>query len=250
MLLPTRLAAAALAGTFELVSRARSAKSLHPHGVVHRCELEVHGGGPDRLLAGVPFLREPGVHSGVVRFSRSLGLPELSPDILGMAIRLEDAHGPGRPQDLLLVTSGDGAVIHHLFVPGRGYFDLPYSSVLAYRGAGDAFLVGARIAPGAPRPEGHGSEFADLDAAANTGRLRYEIGVAPVNGRLTPVATLAVGERLPDDLNALRFNPWNTGGGLHPSGPINAIRDLAYRRSQEGWDDDAPAVEELRSATT
>jgi hypothetical protein len=209
--------------------------------VVHRCELEVRPGGPQRLLAGVPFLQEPAVHSGVVRFSRSLGLPELSPDILGMAIRLEDAHGPDRPQDLLLVTSGDGAVIHHLFAPGRGYFGLPYSSVLAYRGEGSAFLVGARLAPGSPRPEGNGSEFADLDAAASTGRLRYDIGVAPVNGRLTRVATLTVGERLPDDLNALHFNPWNTGGGLHPAGPINAIRDLAYRRSQRGWDGDQSA---------
>jgi len=237
MRLPTRVAASVLAEAFELVSWARSAKSLHPHGVLHAAQLRVHGGQAGRpdLLRGVPFLTTPGVHRGVVRFSRSLGLPEPAPDVLGMAIRLPDAHGPGRAQDLLLVTSGDGPLVHHLFVPGRGYFALPYSSVLPYRGDGGQFLVGARLAADAPAPSGHGSEAADLAAAAASGRLAYEVGVAPLHGRLRPVATLAVGDRLPDSGDALRFNPWVTGGGLRPAGPLNALRDRVYRRSQRGW---------------
>jgi len=236
--LPTRVAATVLAETFALVSRARAAKSLHPRGVVHEAELRVHGGDGGRpdLLAGVPWLTMPASHAGVVRFSRSLGLPERAPDIHGLALRLVGAHGPGLDQDLLMVTSGDGLLVHHLFVPGRGYFDRPYSSVLPYRGTGGRFVVGARLAPAAPRPPGAGSEFADLGAAAATGRLAFEVGVAPIRGRLTPVATLAVGARLPDEENALHFNPWNTGGGLHPAGSVNALRDRVYRRSQRGWD--------------
>ena len=238
MRLPTRLAASVLAEAFELVSRARAGKSLHPRGVVHECELQVHGGDGGRpdLLAGIPFLTTAATHPGVVRFSRSLNLPEAAPDIHGIAVRLPGAHGRGRAQDLLLVTSGDGLLVHHLFVPGLGYFDRPYSSVLPFRGDGGQFLIGARLAPGAPAQSGHGSEFADLGAAAGTGELAYEIGVAPVTGRMTPVATLAVGPRLPDHANDLHFNVWNTGGGLRPAGPVNTLRDRVYRRSQRGWD--------------
>lgn len=229
------LGGAGLGLAFEAVSRLRSAKSLHPRGAVFEATFAVHGGGPPELLAGVALLSERRSYPAVVRFSRSLGLPERSPDVLGMAIRLVDAHGPDRPQDLLLVTSGDGAVVHHLFVPSKGFFALPYSSVLVFRGDGDAFVVGARLAPGAARASGRGSELEDLSAAAETGELRYDVGVAPVRGRMTPVATLTVGDRLPDERNGLRFNPWHTGGGLEPTGPVNRMRRWVYPRSQEGW---------------
>lgn len=237
MRLPTRIAASVLAEAFELVARARSAKSLHPHGVVHEVRLRIHGGDVGRpdLLAGVPFLTTRAEHEGVVRFSRSLGLPERAPDILGIAVRLPDAHGRDRAQDLLLVTSGDGLLVHHLFVPGRGYFDRPFSSVLPYRGGGGQFIVGARLVRDAPVPSDQGSEFADLAAAAASGDLAYEVGVAPIRGRMVPLATLEVGARLPDAADELHFNVWNTGGGLHPAGPVNALRDRVYRRSQRGW---------------
>lgn len=233
---PGLRAAGTLVGAgFAAVSRLRSAKSLHPRGAVHEAELTVHGDVELSELEGVPLLSRPAVHAGVVRFSRSLGLPELSPDILGMAIRLTDAHGPGRPQDLLLVTSGDGAVVHHLFAPSRGYFDRPYSSVLTFRGARGPFVIGARLTPGSSRVTGRGSELADLGAAAASGRLRYDLGVAPLTGRMTRVATLKVGTRLPDSANAIRFNPRNTGGGLELSGPVNRMRGWVYPRAQDGW---------------
>ena len=50
------------------------------------------------------------------------------------------------------------------------------------------------------------------------------------------MATLKVGDRLPQDLDATRFNPWNTAGGLEPAGSLNRMRDLVYRDSQAGWE--------------
>jgi hypothetical protein len=231
-----RAGGAALGAVFAGVSRLRSAKSLHPYGAVHACELEIGGAAarPD-LLAGVELLTTPATHRGIVRFSRSLGLPESAPDIHGMAIRLPDLHGRGHHQDLLLVSSGDGLLVHHLFVPGYGYFSRPYSSVLAFRGRGGAFLLAARLAAGAPRPRGGGSELADLLAAATTGRLRYDFGVAPLTGSMVAVGALSVGERLDPSLEGTRFNPANTGGGLQPSDPVNRMRRRVYERSQEGW---------------
>jgi hypothetical protein len=229
-------AGTAVGAGFGVVSRLRSARSLHPRGAVHSAQFTVHGRRDLPELEGVTLLRTPATHPAVVRFSRSLNLPELAPDILGMAIRLTDAHGPGRPQDLLLVTSGDGAVLHHLFAPSRGYFDRPYSSVLTFRGAAGPFVIGARLAPGAPRVRGRGSELADLGAAAATGRLAYDVGVAPLTGRMTPVATMVVGARLPEEANRIRFNPAaNTGGGLELSGPVNRMRRWVYPGSQAGW---------------
>lgn len=38
--------------------------------------------------------------------------------------------------------------------------------------------------------------------------------------------------RLSRVLDALRFHPWNTGGGLEPAGWLNATRRAAYPMSQ------------------
>jgi hypothetical protein len=233
-----KAAGSVLGAAFGAVSRLRRAKSLHPYGVVFAAELEVHGRPDLDVLAGVPLLTEPATHEGIVRFSRSLGLPRPAPDFMGIALRLADAHGPGRPQDVLLVSSGDGAVIHHVFAPARSFYDPPYSSVLPFRGDDGAFVLGARLAPGSVTVRDRATELEDLAAAAATGGLRYELGVAPISGRLTPVATLRVGDRLPDSANGVRFNPWNTGGGLEPTGPINRMRERVYPGSQAGWSDE------------
>jgi hypothetical protein len=44
-----------------------------------------------------------------------------------------------------------------------------------------------------------------------------------------------VGERLPEALDAMRFNPFNCGGGLWPIGVLNRLRDYAYPLSQRSW---------------
>jgi hypothetical protein len=85
-----------------------------------------------------------------------------------------------------------------------------------------------------PRPDGH-NEFGRLQAAASTGRLAFDIAVAPIAGRFRAVGTLHLGRRLHRELDALRFNPWNTGGGMEPAGWLNGARDRAYKLSQGTW---------------
>jgi hypothetical protein len=94
--------------------------------------------------------------------------------------------------------------------------------------------VGALPDPRSPRPPGD-SEFDRLDAAARTTRLVFQIAVAAVGGRFRPVAELRIGRRLPPELDALRFNPFNCGGGMEPSGWLNGARDRAYKLSQAAW---------------
>src|SRR4029453_271836 len=62
-----------------------------------------------------------------------------------------------------------------------------------------------------------------------------ELRTAKSFGRSQPLATVTVGPPLsPDQTEALRFNPWTTGPGIHSSGWLNLLRDAAYQASQRG----------------
>jgi hypothetical protein len=193
------------------LSALRGTRIFHPRGAAFDAVLEIPGGAG----TGAPLLDEPGVHRAVARLSRGAGLPEPLPDVLGIALRILDAHGPGRHQDLLMNTSVDRPVLHHLMVPAvRGPRGHSYSSVLPYRIGDRLVLFGALPADG-PRA--------------------FELAVAPVLGRMAPVGVLRLGDRLGQrDTQALRFNPWHTGGGIRPAGPFQKARAAAYRGSQAG----------------
>jgi hypothetical protein len=189
----------------------------------------------DRGAAGhSELLGTPGRRPALVRFSRSLGLPPPLPDLLGMSLRVPDAYGSGRHQDLLLVSSVDAPVAHHLFVPAGDVQQRPYTSSLPYRVGDRTLIVGAVPRPESPRFH-HGTELERLAAAAATGRLAFDLAVATVWGRFRPVARLQITDPLPPEADAMRFNPWNTGGGLEPIGVLNRLRDYAYPLSQRTW---------------
>ncbi len=79
-----------------------------------------------------------------------------------------------------------------------------------------------------------GGALAELRAATADG-LKFELRTARSLGRSQPLATVTVGPPLSaDQTEALRFNPWTTGPGIHPSGWLNLLRDAAYRASQRG----------------
>lgn len=215
--------------TLAALGALRGGRPVHPQGAVYEAELVISGDvGP---LAGTELFGRTGSCTALLRFSRSLGLPRPLPDLLGVAVRIPDAYGPGRHQDLLAVTSIDAPVLHHLFVPARDVQQRPYSSSLRYRAGGATFLFGVLPRPQSPRPDG-GDELDRLAAAARTGALVFDLAVAGVWGRFRPVAELRLGRRLPPEAEAVRFNPFNCGGGLEPTGFMNRLRDYAYPLSQ------------------
>jgi hypothetical protein len=215
------------------VAAARGGKAVHPHGVVYRARVVIDGS--PAAPQGSDLLREPAEHAGLVRFSRSLGVPRPLPDLLGASVRVLDAYGPGRHQDVLMVSSVDLPVLHHVFVPSADVQQRPYSSSLPYRAGTESFLLGLTPAATSPRPAPGGDEFDRLAGAAATGRLAFDLAVAPVMGRFRRVGALHVEDRLPDSLDALRFNPFHCGGGLEPVGALNRLRDYAYPLSQAAW---------------
>jgi hypothetical protein len=183
---------------------------------------------------GSTLLNEPATWDAIVRFSRSLGLPRPLPDLLGVSLRVLDAYGEGHHQDVLMVSSVDLPVLHHIFVPAGDVQQRPYSSSLPYRVGDGTLLLGITPDSRSPQPAGS-DEFERLDRAAATGHLQFGFAVATLGGRFRRVGTLRVGERLPDTLDALRFNPFNCGGGLEPVGWLNRLRDYAYPLSQAAW---------------
>jgi hypothetical protein len=222
-----------VAGILGGLAKARGGKAVHPHGDTYSARLLIDG--TDAAPAASQFLAIPGEWPAIVRFSRSLGLPRPLPDLLGMSIRVSDAYGEGRHQDLLFVTSVDAPVLHHLFLPAGDVQQRPYSCSLPYRAGDEKFLIGVRPDPRSPRPEG-GTELERLERAVRSGELRFDLVVAPLLGRFRRVGTLRLVAPLPDTLDALRFNPpVNTGGGLEPIGTLNRWRGFAYPLSQRAW---------------
>ena len=217
---------------FRGISTLRGSRSVHPNGVVYRATLGIDGGRP---LPRAELFRPGAEHELLVRFSRSVGLPQPVPDILGLAFRVVDVYGPGRHQDFLLVTSRRRPLARHSILPARSFFGVPFSCVLPYRIGGELLLVGALPAT-APVRSGSGTDLGDLCTTADAGELRFRFAVAPLWGRWRPVGEIRVRERvLGEEAWGLRFNPWNTGGGIVPVGPLNGLRRPAYHGSQQGY---------------
>lgn len=148
-----------------------------------------------------------------------------------MALRVPDAYGPGRHQDLLLASSGRAPLARHLLLPSRGFCDRPYSSILPYRLAGERVVVLALPDPG----RGPGPLLAEL-RERDQGELEFELAIAPLWGAPRPAVRLRLGARLPAALTErLDFDPYNnSGGGLEPAGLLNRLRGPSYGASQEG----------------
>jgi hypothetical protein len=207
---------------FRTLSRWRGRRAFHPFGVGFEAELQRIDGGA--IL--------PGELTGeaMVRLSRSLGVPEWLPDPCGLALRVPGAYGPGRHQDLLLVSSGQAPLARHLPLPSRGFCDRPYSSILPYRLAGETVVVLAR--PSRRRTPGPLlAELRERDRA----QLEFELAIARPRGAPRSVAHLRLGRRLPAAVTErLDFDPGNSGGGLEPVGLLNRLRGPSYRASQMG----------------
>ena len=204
-------------------------RGLHTNGDAYEARFVVDGAGH----TGAPLFDEPGSRIAIARLSRGAGLPEPVPDVLGIAVRVLDAHGPGAHQDFLLATSADLPVAHHLLLPALSFFKRSFSSVLPYSIGESTRLIGAKALSAAPHDGDEG--LGGVSTAATRGDLQYELMLAAPLGRFERVARLELGARLPAaESERLRFNPWNTGGGIKPIGPFQGVRLPAYEGSQSG----------------
>lgn len=213
---------------FGALARARHDRSMHGPGIAFRCRVELAP--PPGFVAGAPFFEEVAAYRATIRFSRGIGLPQPAADLLGIAVRVQDAHGPGRPQDLLVTSSGRGRIGRRLLLPARdGFFGQWFSSVLPYRVGSRRTLLGVRALT---RPTGEGTDLQRLLSTRGTGELSFGLALAHDRG-WTRTGTIHVDDRLPDDeATALTYDPWTTGGGISPVGIGNRLRAAAYPGSR------------------
>ncbi len=216
---------------FEGLSATRGARIFHPAGSVYHARFERL---PTPAFPGVRILEPDFGHDALVRFSRGLGVPRPLPDFLGLAVRLPGVYGEGRHQDFLLATTGRRPFGNAVPLPAASFFGRAFSSLLPYDVAGATRLVGAFALDAAP-PVQRLEPLAELDEAASQTELRFAIALASATTPWRPVALLTLEERSASgDAASLRFNPWNTGGGIEPAWAVNRLRDPAYRGSQCG----------------
>ena len=198
-----------------LASRVRGERAIHARGRTLTGRLAVTGG----LGSGVALLDAPGSYDAIARFSRSAGLPEPLPDVLGLALRVLDAHGPGLDQDLLLDSTRPEPVLRRFPWVGRDLLGQLYCSLLPYDAHGRSLLIGAR-----PLPGQGSSGLRDLPDVVGV-----ELLAATPHGAWRPWGVLRTTGPLPaPGGRQLRFNPWTTGGGLRPAGPGQQWRRSAY----------------------
>lgn len=207
---------------FGKVARIRRDRALHPRGVVFAGTFAASGPAPAN---GSPLFAPGTSRRALIRISRGAGVPDALPDVRGCAIRVIDAHGEGKHQDLLLASSLAPPGGRHLLVPGRDFGQAFYSTVLPYR------VGGRRLLFGAAAEDPLGSTLDEVERAVSERPLRLRLfAAAPLSG-WGEVAVVDVERKAPNQQDA-RFNPWTTGAGIEPVGALMALRDPAYRASQ------------------
>ena len=199
-----------------LASRLRGERAIHARGRAFSGRVVLPGGAE----TGAALLDRAGAYDAVVRFSRSVGLPPALPDVYGLAVRLVDAHGPDRHQDLLLDSTQPAPLLRRAPWPRWDATTALYGSLLPYAVGGRRLLLGAVFVPGTPAAR-------SLDALPEQAELA--LLVAGAHSPWREVGRVRTTRELPaPDGRRTRFSPGHTGGGLAPAGPLQAWRNDAY----------------------
>lgn len=179
------------------------------------------------VLSGSPLLAD--ARPALLRFSHSIGLPPSIPDVVGLAIKVLDVHGPGEDQDLILTSSHRGYVGRRRILPCHDLSRGVMSTVLPYEVAN----VGRRRILARPHPGTPRTTYADV-VRSGTDRIPvYEVMLGRIGGPV--LATVTADEVVPRHLgDATRFNPGTTGPDLQPRGLLNRLRMPTYPASQDG----------------
>lgn len=175
----------AFAGLFRLLKLARPDRPIHPDGLGLSGTVTRTGNPGGR--SGIDWLDSPGSDQVVARFSRSLGLPQSLPDILGLALRVSLAAGPG-PADILFASTGWGLPGRFLLVPRLDVAGAAMTTLMPYRGSRGPVLLGLRTRSLPPGSLASGEWVLGLYWATPGGRWR-ECGEVRLQAGANPADT-------------------------------------------------------------
>ena len=198
-------AGSALSATVRTMAALRpAAKPLHPEGIVLTATLERRG---SAVPTGSAWVDEPGRDEVVVRLSRAIGLPEVVPDIHGLAVRVPTPAGEG---DLLFASTGWGLLGRFVLTFGGGPESRPMTTLLPYRTSAGPALLGVRA----------------------TGPQVYEMSWCRPRGEWHPFAELRLSDDRATD-QAISFDPVrNQLPGLTQYPWVRRLREPSYRSAR------------------
>ncbi len=121
-----------------------------------------------------------------------------------VCIKIPDAYGPGRDQDLFLASSADGIPFHHAVLPAAKVDSRLYSSLWLYLAGFEPVVFGLRAAAVSQSTEMTTGDGFDFLISSAVGRFR-RVGTLTVDDQFNGAATTFAGS--------------NTGGGLRALPP-------------------------------
>jgi hypothetical protein len=203
----------------------RHPKPIHARGVVLTGALTWHG---RTELSGLRWIDEPPSHRRAVtaRVSRSIGLPPQLPDIVGLAVRIDDDDGFA---DLELASTGFGVPSRFWLVPHRSPSRARFTVLLPYRTARGAVLIAARTLT----PQDLPAQTALLSQRLDVEPWRLRLYWARPGGRWRAFADLELrhpGGSIDADLRFDAVRHPLPGAGTYDW--VRALRQPAYRRAQ------------------
>jgi hypothetical protein len=226
----------AVAPVFAVFSFARRARTFHPCGPTFVATVRKAA----EVSPEFDALAHRLVGRALVRFSGALWKrAEGVPDVLGCAVRLrrddrEEARPAADDQDLLFATIQRPWMmpLAPFTTNVKDFLNNDYFAVAPFDGpAGRSVYLQLRPLHS---PDERGKTRAErLIQATEHGCavLSLEIGEGPF-GRWSPLLTITLERVAAVDGQALRFNPFRSGRGVHPRGFIHALRMGAYALSQ------------------
>ncbi|MET3904341.1 hypothetical protein [Paenarthrobacter sp. 4246] len=137
------IAGFAFAAVFRAIKAARPHRPIHPQGIRLVGTLERDPGA--RQLSGIPWLDTAGTSEVEARLSRSIGLPDGFPDIIGLAVRFTEQDTLA---DMLLATTGPTGIGRFILRLRRDAAAAVFSSMMPYRSETGPVLIAARTIDG------------------------------------------------------------------------------------------------------
>jgi hypothetical protein len=212
----------AVTTAFTALARLRSARAVHPHGVLLAGRLRLEPGS-----ATATAIDGPSERPVLVRASKSAGTPGGWPDVLGLALRVPV---DGGPLDVLLATVGSGRLTSWVLAPATGWGRTAYSTLLPYTVDGRSALLGLE-----PEDPGRaaGTRPGALAAAVDAGPVAFTFVERTRGGRRT-AGRLVLEGRVPDPA-PVSFDPvLHHHPHLRLAPVLVRVREWAYTGSRRG----------------
>lgn len=204
-----------LKAVFAVLLAFRPGRPIHRNGVMLE-GVFTH----TRVFSGEEWLDSSGEEQVLARISRSVGLPDAVPDVVGLALRIGDA-------DVLLSTTGRGLPGRFVVQPRRSVVDGPFTSLMPFKGAGGPVLLAARR-------EGPGPGLRTLSQLRSYGaELQWGLFYSRLRGPWTRFGTLTL--RVADSqAGPPRFDPvGRPPAGLGTYEWARALRVPSYALAQK-----------------